>query len=206
MGGTGGCVAGCVQDIDGHVYETVTIGSQVWMKQNLATTRLNDGTPIPLVEDNTAWISSSSPAYCYFKNNSAFAPKYGVLYNWYAVETGKLCPAGWHAPSDPEWLILITGLGGKDVAGGKLKEAGTAHWMPPNTGATNETGFTALPAGDRIGADGSFHNFGGYAIFWSTTPTSNLQAINRVLVFDQADFRIGYDNKTAGFSVRCLAN
>jgi uncharacterized protein (TIGR02145 family) len=137
-GGAGGaCGAGCVQDVEGHVYETVTIGSQTWMKQNLAATQLDDGTPIPLVEDDTAWISSSSFGYCYYENKSAFASKYGALYNWYAVATGKLCPAGWHVPSGGEWLVLIAALGGKDVAGGKLKEAGTAHWMPPNTGATN---------------------------------------------------------------------
>jgi len=197
---------GCVQDIDGNLYDTVQIGTQTWMKQNLATTRLDDGTPIPLVQNMTAWTQLTSPGYCYYANKSSHAPTYGALYNWYATVTGKLCPSGWHAPADWEWLVLINYLGGKDIAGGKLKEAGTTHWWSPNTGATNETGFTGLPAGDRLGLDGSFYNLGNYGIFWSTTGSSVTEAVNRVLVFDKADFRIGYDNKFAGLSVRCVAN
>jgi uncharacterized protein (TIGR02145 family) len=126
------------------------------------------------------------------------------LYNWYTVNTGILCPTGWHVPADAEWAILIDYLGGEQIAGGKLKETGTIHWLSPNTGATNESSFDALPSGDRIGADGSFYNIGSYAIYWSNDESSPTQAVNRVLINDGTNFRIGYDNKTAGFSVRCV--
>jgi uncharacterized protein (TIGR02145 family) len=111
---------------------------------------------------------------------------------------------GWHVPSNEEWYALIFLLGGENIAGGKLKETGTSHWLSPNTGATNETGFNAVPSGGRIGVDGSFNNIGGYAIYWTPNPSSDTKAINRVLVFDNANLRIGFDNKFAGFSVRCV--
>lgn len=200
----GKCVVGSVQDVEGNRYRTVKIGSQVWMQENLATTRLNDNAPIALVADNAAWIHLMTPAYCFYENTSSYAQTYGALYNWYAVATGKLCPVGWHVPSDADFRSLIHFLGGEAVAGGKLKEAGRKHWMSPNTGATNESCFTALPAGDRIGSDGSFYNLYGYAIFWTSDASSLAQAINRVLFFEGTNFRIGYDSKFAGFSIRCV--
>jgi uncharacterized protein (TIGR02145 family) len=194
-----------ITDIDGNVYNKVIIGSQVWMKENLKATKLNDGTNIPLETNNAAWISLTDPAYCWYNNDAAsYKDTYGALYNWFTIETSKLCPIGWHVPSDAEWYTLIDSLGGENIAGGKLKETGNAHWISPNTGATDEYGFTALPSGNRIGADGSFNNLGGYEIYWSSDESSYTQAINRVLVFDDTNFRIGYDNKTAGFSVRCI--
>lgn len=194
-----------VTDIDGNVYNTKIIGTQVWMKENLKTTKLYDGTNIPPETNNATWISLTIPAYCWYNNDAtSYKNTYGALYNWYVVETGKLCPKGWHVPSDAEWYTLIDFLGGESIAGGKLKETGNTHWIFPNSGATDEYGFTALPSGNRIGADGSFYNLGGYAMYWSSDQSSSTQAINRVLVFDGTNFRIGYDNKTAGFSVRCL--
>jgi uncharacterized protein (TIGR02145 family) len=136
-----------VTDIDGNVYNTVTIGDQVWMAENLKTTKLNDGTSISNAIDNIAWASLSTPGYCWFINNRATYEIYGALYNWYAVYTDKLCPTGWHVPSNSEWTTLTDHLGGAEVAGGKLKESGSSHWASPNTGATNVTGFTALPGG-----------------------------------------------------------
>ena len=108
-----------VVDIDGNVYHTVTIGTQVWMVENLKTTKYNDGTAIPLVTDNTAWGALTTPGYCWYNNDSAtYKNTYGALYNWYAVNTGKLAPTGWHVPTDSEWTVLTTYLGGQSVAGG----------------------------------------------------------------------------------------
>ena len=190
---------------DGQKYAVVLIGNQLWMAENLKATQYNDGSPIPQLTANQSWITTTDGAYCWYDNDEAtYKQTYGALYNWYAVDTGILSPKGWHIPSNTEWLTLIDYLGGENIAGSKLKEAGTSHWLSPNTGATNESKFTALPAGDRIGADGTFYNIYGYAIFWSSDGPTETLGINRVLVFDDTNFRIGYDNKFAGFSVRCV--
>jgi uncharacterized protein (TIGR02145 family) len=165
---------GKLTDQNGNSYKTVTIGSQVWMAQNLRTTRFNDNATIPMVKDSIAWSMLSTPAYCWYENyNSSLQNIYGAFYNWYAVNTGKLCPAGWHVPSDQEWIALRTFLGGEELAGGKLKESGTSHWQSPNSGATNESGFTALPSGMRgivgTGNQGKFDGRGTDCCWWSTT-------------------------------------
>lgn len=157
---------GTVSDIDGNTYKTIQIGTQTWMAENLKTTHYNDGNEIPLVIGNLDW-NIYSPAYCWFANDEAnYGNTYGALYNWYAVNTGKLCLTGWHVPTDAEWVQLIDYLGGSTVAGGKLKERGTIHWYSPNTGATNETGFTALPGGCRD-ISGGFFWFGNSGSWWS---------------------------------------
>ncbi|MCB9001260.1 MAG: fibrobacter succinogenes major paralogous domain-containing protein [Bacteroidales bacterium] len=159
---------GTVTDIDGNTYITVTIGNQVWMAENLKTTHYNDGTAIPNVTDGNEWAALTTGAYCWYSNATAYKDTYGALYNWYAVNTGKLAPTGWHVATDAEWTTLTTYLGGESVAGGKLKETDTTHWASPNTGATNETGFTALPGGYR-GRGGAFGGIGGYGYWWSAT-------------------------------------
>ena len=137
-----------VFDIDGNGYDTVVIGTQTWLVQNLRVTHLNNGVSIPNITNSTLWKNSTTPALCYYNNDSvSYAAIYGALYNWYAVNTNNLCPTNWHVPSYSEWETLITYLGGASVAGGKLKEVGTTHWTSPNTGATNSSGFTALPNG-----------------------------------------------------------
>jgi uncharacterized protein (TIGR02145 family) len=119
-------------DFENNYYPVVEIGTQVWMAENLKTTRLNDGTTIPLVNDNTTWYNMTTPGYCWYSNNEAtYKNPYGALYNWHVVNTGKLCPTGWHVPTDPEWAILTTFIGGN---AGKLKEKGTIHWQSPNSG------------------------------------------------------------------------
>ena len=138
-----------VTDIDGNVYKTITIGAQVWMKENLKVTKLNDGTAIELVINDDDWGISTSPGYCWYDNDVNNKNLYGGLYNGYCVITGKLCPTGWHVPTDSEWTELSDYLGGDDVAGGKMKETGTTHWLSPNTDANNESGFTGLPGGYR---------------------------------------------------------
>jgi uncharacterized protein (TIGR02145 family) len=143
-----------VKDIDGNVYRTVTIGTQVWMAEDLKTTHYNDGTPIPYVTDHTEWANLKSGAYCWkWSDNNDESDKniYGAFYNWYATAE-KLCPVGWHVPTDKDWETLVDFCGGWEIAGGKLKEVGTEHWESPNIGATNEFGFTALPYEGR-GAD-----------------------------------------------------
>jgi uncharacterized protein (TIGR02145 family) len=173
------------------------------MVENLKTTKLNDGTAIPLVTDNAAWTALITPGYCWNNNNIANKAAYGGLYNWYTVNTGKLAPAGWHVPSDAEWTTLATYLGGLTVAGGKLKEAGLAHWQTPNTGATNETGFTALPSGYRNNS-GDFYNTGTFGTFWSSTANDATSGLFRYVYYQGADMVRKVDNKTYGFSVRCL--
>jgi len=197
-----------VTDIDGNTYQTIVIGSQVWLVENLKTTKYNDGTAIPLVTGNTEWISLTSPGYCWYENDITYKETYGSLYNWYAVNTGKLCPEGWHVPSDAEWTKLTDFLGGENIAGGKLKEAGTAHWDNPNAGATNESGFTALPGGFR-GAQGTWHYIGYWAEYWTSTSPFESVAYYRLMASDSEKVDNGKNNavqRLCGESVRCLMN
>jgi uncharacterized protein (TIGR02145 family) len=141
-----------VTDIDTNTYPTVTIGSQTWMAQNLKTTRYNTGDSLLYSTrfSSSSWGSLNSGGYCWYMYNLKCKDVYGALYNWYAGKDSRnVCPTGWHVPSKDEWLTLVNYLGGDSIAGGKLKEAGTLHWANPNTGATNESGFTALPGGYR---------------------------------------------------------
>ena len=159
-----------VTDIDGNVYNTVTIGTQVWMVENLKTTKYNDGAEIPYVADYT-WGNLQTDAYCWYNNDIANKTPYGALYNWFAAKSSKLCPTGWHVATHSDWTTLVTYHGGIDVAGGKLKEAGNTHWLDQNVGATNESGFTALPGGYRGSGlgDGTFYALGYYGWFWTGT-------------------------------------
>lgn len=192
-----------VTDIDGNVYQTVTISTQVWMASNLKTTKYKDGIAIPLVTDGTAWSNLSTPGYCWYNNDAATNKStYGALYNGYTVNTGKLCPTGWHVPSDAEWTDLTTYLGGEAVAGGKLKEAGTIHWNNPNSGATNTTGFTALPSGYR-NYDDPFGTIGNGGYWWSSSEDA-INAWNRYVSSSSSDVYRNDYSKRNGFSVRCV--
>lgn len=197
---------GTVTDIDGNVYHTITIGTQTWMVENLRTTKYNDGNDIPMISDCDTWSAMTTPAYCWYSNDSIVnSVTYGALYNWYAVNTGKLCPAGWHVPTESDWNTLIAYLGGDEVAGGKLKETGIGHWLDPNAGATNETGFTALPAGSRW--DFCFFNFLTYDCFWwSASQYDNDNAYYRQIEFTYPDMYSGSTYKHCGLSVRCVKN
>ncbi len=204
-----------VTDIDGNVYQTVTIGTQVWMAENLKVTHYRNGDPIPHVTDNSEWIGLTTGAYCNYNNDEGNVATYGRLYNWYAVgDSRNIAPEGWHVPTDEEWKQLETYLGmsqaeadaigwrGTDE-GGKLKEAGTTHWQSPNTGATNESGFTALPGGYR-NLNGSFGDMGYYAAFWSSTEFSSYYAWLRGLNYGDSQVGRLYYHKPYGFSVRCV--
>jgi len=171
------------------------------MAENLKVTKYNDGAAIPNVTDATAWSELTTGALCDYDNTPSNSETYGKLYNWHAVNTGKLCPTGWHVPSDAEWTILTDYLGGN--AGGKLKEAGYDHWQSPNTGATNESGFTALPGGYR-NYDGTFGYIGHSGIWWSASEHDTNNAWYRHVVYYDSNVDRSSVNKELGFSVRCL--
>jgi uncharacterized protein (TIGR02145 family) len=199
-----------VTDFDGNVYSVIEIGSQSWLGQNLKTTHYNDGTPIPLQTVNLIWDTLSSHAYCWYNNDISYKESYGALYNWHvtniATNGGKnVCPAGWHVPDDDELTALTDYLGGLSVSGGKLKETGTANWNPPNAGATNETGFTALPGGYR-GTAGSFATIGGQGNWWSTNehPSFTSSAYYRSMSYSSTAVYRGNLSKTFGMSIRCI--
>ena len=140
-----------VRDIEGNVYRVIMTESGVWMADNLKTFKLNDGTPITHNRNRKDWGEIKTPAYGWYKDDLNYCETYGAIYNWYAVGTGKLCPLGWHVPTEAEWADLMDYAGGSERSGdnpSKLKEAGTAHWKAPNEGATNEIFFYALPAGE----------------------------------------------------------
>jgi uncharacterized protein (TIGR02145 family) len=195
---------GTLTDQDGNIYKTVTIGTQTWMAENLRTTKYNDGTNIPLI-DYISWQYVNTGAFCNFnktKNVDTIAT-YGRLYNWYAASTGKLAPKGWHVPTDEDWMTLSNFLGGESVAGGKLKEAETVHWEDVNTGATNETGFTALPGG-ILGSDMQFVSFGFYGFWWSATEED--ETTSWAMLMHRYRTILGREkyNKYSGLSVRCI--
>ena len=196
-----------ITDIEGNVYTSVTIGTQVWMAENLKTTKYNDGTDIPMVTDNTAWSNAHTPAYCWYNNDISNKDIYGALYNWYVGITEKLCPAGWHVPSWDEWRILEVFLGEDSGVGNKLKEAGTVHWNSPNAEATNETGFTGLPGGHRNPqANGEFNYIRISGFFWSSSGSDEYDSDGRfrALVSVSRNLGSGSNVKGYGYSVRCL--
>lgn len=193
-----------VTDIDGNVYHTVTIGTQVWMVENLKTTKYRDGTSIPNVTDGAAWSSLTTGAYCDYANNPTNYAIYGKLYNWYAATNAhNIAPTGWHVPTDAEWSTLTTYLGGESVAGGKLKEIGTTHWASPNAEATNETGFTALPWGFRY-SYGTFTIVGNHGYWWSSTEDNATYAFNRYMYYSSGYVGKNYNKKAGGLYVRCV--
>jgi uncharacterized protein (TIGR02145 family) len=194
---------GTVTDIDGNVYQTIGIGSQYWTTENLRTTRFNDETPITLEKDDLAWDSLAGPGYCYYYNDPFYLEVFGALYNWYTVVSSRLPPAGWHVPTDAEWTILETYLGGKTVAGGKLKETGTEKWMAPNFEATNETGFSAFGGGLR-GQDGIYQAVNETGNFWTVTSSSDQTALCRTLVYSDAVVIANKNPVKWGLSVRLV--
>lgn len=193
-----------VTDTDGNLYHTLTLGTQTWMVENLKVTHYRNGDPIPVIVEDTAWSELTTGARCAYEHDTALGSVYGQFYNWFAVtDLRQICPAGWHVATDQEWQTLIDHLGGEAVAGGKMKERDTLHWLSPNTGATNESGFTALPAGARS-FDGMFYLMQSHAFFWSSTGTTGNMAWFRYL--EDLDAYIGRtaDVTTSGFSVRCI--
>jgi uncharacterized protein (TIGR02145 family) len=209
-----GIAYGIVSDIDGNFYKTTQIGTQLWMAENLKTIKFNDGTPIPNVTDNASWERLTTPGFCWYNNDEAtYKGTYGALYNWYAVKTDKLCPVGWHVPSNDEWNKLITYLGGEIAAGAKVIETGNTHWLRTIPGATNDSGFTGLPGGSRSFSNDfrGFVNLGYFGHWWTTTdytPPDDALVTQLPSMNDSNghwDFEAGFAaKKIGGASVRCL--
>ena len=203
---------GTVQDIEGNPYKTIQIGTQMWMAENLKTTRFNNGTAILNLTSDTEWdaedgsVGHTDAAYCWYDNNEAICKSiFGALYNWNAVNTGNLCPTNWHVPTSTEWMTLITYLGGINIAGNELKETGVSHWPSPNDGADNATGFTALAGGFRMpGALCAWIGFTGF--WWSSSEGGITEAWNINLNPGSGYVGTGNNPKKNGFSVRCVTN
>ncbi len=205
-----------VTDTNGTIYNTVQIGYQCWLRENLRVRHYNTGIGIPNVTLDNSWQLLTTGAMCWYNNDSAtYYAIYGALYNWHAVNSGQLCPKGWHVPSDDEVKTMEMYLGmtqaqadsfgwhGTDE-GGRLKEAGTAHWNPPNMGATNATGLTVLPGGCRFGNGGYFNHIGNYGYLWTATFYSAPDAWIREFSYNSQRINRIYPFKTFGFSVRCI--
>jgi uncharacterized protein (TIGR02145 family) len=194
-----------VKDYDGNIYQTVKIGKQIWMVGNLQVTHYNNGDAIPNVTDQTTWNGLTTGALCAYNNDQTNVKTYGYLYNYYVISDPRgICPAGWHVPSLAEFETLSQTVGGN---GGALKEAGTTHWGAPNTGATNSSGFTALPAGERLNS--GFCSFGNGAGWWSITQfmgmsTAYVPNVNS----DNSMFNVsnGGDDYSAGLPIVLLKN
>jgi len=193
-----------VKDIDGNIYHTIKIGNQVWMLENLKVTHYRNGDPIKNITDAKLWSNTTDGAYCDYNNDAKNADIYGHLYNWYAVNDSRnICPIGWHIPTDEEFKTLEEYLGGNNIAGGKLKESGTKHWVSPNIGASNESGFSALPAGCRL-VNGNFLNINKDVHFWTSTERNDSGAWTRYLSDDSQESFHHYGNKHYGFCIRCI--
>jgi uncharacterized protein (TIGR02145 family) len=194
-------LATSVTDIDGNKYTFVQIGQQVWMDKNLEVETYRNGDVIPQVTDAKEWAALKTGAWCYHSNDKANGVIYGKLYNWYAVNDPRgLAPEGWHIPSNAEWTILSTFLGGASVAGGKMKSTGTSRWDSPNFGATNESGFAGLPGNTRYNNIGIFGDLGSFGFWWSAE-----EGWYNVLESRNEQLRTAFaDNKESGYSVRCL--
>ncbi|HEX3006203.1 MAG TPA: fibrobacter succinogenes major paralogous domain-containing protein [Bacteroidales bacterium] len=197
-------IYGTVKDKDSITYKTIKIGSQTWMAENLRTTRYNDGSMITDVTDNSLWKNTNAGAYCTYNNtkNSDSIATFGRLYNWYAVNTGKLAPKGWHVPTSTDWIMLIDYLG-DDAAANKLFETGVTHWAGPNSGATNESGFTILPGGYRD-QSGSFLNLNDGANFWTSTAVDSNNPVRMYFLKNDPKSYGYFGVKNFGFSIRCV--
>lgn len=194
---------GTVTDIDGNVYQTVKIGTQTWMMENLKTTRYNDGSTIPNVVDNLQWYNQATGAYCLYNNDASNNATYGKLYNWFSVNTGKLAPTGWHVPTLAEYNTMVQYLGNGNDVGGKIKST-SSLWETPNTGADNSTNFSALPAGYRSGSgsNAGYYNIGTATEFWlSDTDGPYFFQVSS----NTANIHQGYMSyKNNGYSIRCI--
>ena len=201
------------KDVEGTVYKSVYIGNQLWQAENLRTTKFNDGTPIPVVENQSTWFknfssNTSQPMVSIYNNDLSLKQHQGVLYNWYVIDSlsngnKKICPQGWHVPTDNDWKILEEYLGGSERAGGKMKEVGSLNWVNPNTSATNESLFSALPSGYRL-YNGNYSYMGNYGFYWSSTENGTSHAYFRYLYNESARIIKNSIYKSSGFSIRCI--
>jgi uncharacterized protein (TIGR02145 family) len=208
-----GCGGQTSLTYEGRTYDLVEIGGQCWFADNLATDQYRNGDPILTGLDNATWLNTTSGAYAIYNNDPANDATYGKLYNWHTtVDTRGLCPTGWHVPTDCEWMYLEVSLGMSGSIqeaigfrgtneGGALKA--TTMWTSPNTGATNSSGFTALPGGSSD-VNGDFYEIGDNGAWWSSSEYSSGGASVRILTYFSSSVHRGLNGKQYGFSVRCL--
>ena len=200
-----------IYDIDGNCYETIIIGEQEWIAENLKVTHYRNGDEIPTGYNNEEWSNLNTGAYAVYNDNENNAYIYGNLYNWFAVDDYRgVCPEGWNVPTDDEYTALSNYLGGTSVAGGKMKAIGTIEggdglwYYHSNSGETNESGFTGLPGGYRDYGNGNYSYMGYSGYFWSSIESSNYDAWYRKLYYDTSGLGRYHDRKENGFSVRCI--
>ncbi len=190
-----------VKDIDENTYTKITIGQQVWLKENLTTTRLRTGDVLSNIRNNNAWRNTGAAAWSNYNHEDGLGNTYAKLYNWTAAANAAICPTGWHVPTKAEWETMITELGGEDLAGGKMKALDL--WTAPNEGATNTSQFTALPGGQRRG-DGQFENITIKALFWSSSFDTTGKAWAVEVSHDNTKAVVRLADFNTGASVRCL--
>jgi uncharacterized protein (TIGR02145 family) len=194
-----------IKDIDGNVYHVVTIGQQDWLVENLRVVHYRNGDSIPNVKDGTQWGQLTTGAYCNYNNDVYYVKTYGRLYNAYAVlDPRNIAPEGWHVATNEDYVALEEYLGGTDIAGGKMKEEGTAHWTSPNTGATNTSGFKGLPGGNRSRTIGTFQNLYDQGCWWTSTEYDVDNKYARFLYYDQCVSYVTWAYRYIGMSVRCV--
>ena len=206
-----------VADIDGNVYHSIKIGTQIWMLENLKVTHYRNGDSIPNISNTTEWSNLSTGAYCDYDNDSLNSTIYGKLYNWFTIKDGRnIAPKGWHIPTHSEWNILekyidssidttIAGSQGTDI-GCKLREAGISHWIQSTKEANNSSGFTALPGASRRGMTGVFGRIGEFGHWWTSTEHPASGAWCRDLFYRSCKIGRGNGLKETGFSIRCIKN
>ena len=202
---TGVVYDGIVEDTDGNTYYTIKIGTQEWMAENLRTKFYNNGSPIDVVTSSNNWGKTNltnQGAYCWYDNNPENGKVYGALYNWYTVNSGNLCPSGWSVPSAAQWDVLSNFLGGNNDSGGKLKAEFEIYWGFPNVGATNESGFTAQPGGQRT-FEGNFEGKSDQTYYWTSSELST-NGQNRSIVKQFDNLFGSSSDKRSGYSIRCI--
>lgn len=195
-----------IVDIDGNVYRTIGIGSQIWMSENLKTLRLNDGTRISLIKDDSIWqYHDRIPATCWYNNDSVhFSKPFGLLYNGFVVSTDLLCPTGWHVPSEGDWNTLTNFLGGSEKAGGYLKDYCSNLWSDPNYCYVDNIGFFALPGGRRNHFGGRFYDINDIGYWWTSSSKNEFYAYARRIFHYETSISRSESNKRDGYSVRCI--
>lgn len=204
-----------VTDVDGNVYQTVIIGTQTWMIENLKTTHYNDSTAIPLVKDSAVWVNLNSPAYCWYNNDSvSYKEVYGALYNWYTVNTGKLAPKGWHIPTDADWTTLENEVSQYYFQSGSIAKilASTTHWQSSISSSAigfdfkknNSSGFSALPGGQRINNAYNFNKVDSIGTWWSSTSKTDSTALTLALQYNLSTVDRNNYMKKSGLSIRCI--
>lgn len=196
-----------VTDITGNVYNTIRIGDKTWMAENLRTTNLSDGTPIPEITAVDEWATAQEPGYCWYLNDDKYKDVFGALYNWHTVASDKLCPEGWHVSKYDDWMALFNHLDNNHDVADKLREAGDSHWVKTDAGVTNLTGFTALPGGWRNIDNINFGDLGYAGTYWAVPQTEG--DVNTIMFFFMGSWEGIFNAKnprSAGLSVRCVKN